>query len=359
MRGPLAPAHAAADLVGLGEAEQVGAVDDQRVRLRDVEAGLDDRRRAEHVVVATQELEHDLLELAVAHLAVGDADPHLGHQAAQLLGRLVDRLDAVVEEERLPAAIVLAADRDRAPAPRPTPPRACGSACDRRAASRSRRCRAGPRATCAACAGSASPTARARRPRAAARAAAPSGPRRSAAPRRRSRARASSARRRARARDACRSARRPCPRRSPESDALTSPALRMRETSSMRSGKSRKRSRKVCRCCWASTVVGASTSTWRPALATLNARAQRDLGLAEADVAADQPIHRPLRLEVVLDGLDRARLILGLGVREGRLEPRHPALVADVRLARVRSGAARTARAARRRARAPRRARGS
>ena len=61
-------------------------------------------------MIAAQELEHDLLELPVAHLPVRDADPHLRHEAAQLLGRLVDRLDAVVQEERLPATLVLAPD---------------------------------------------------------------------------------------------------------------------------------------------------------------------------------------------------------------------------------------------------------
>ncbi len=111
MRGALAAADAPADLVRLGQAEQVGAIDDQGVRLRDVEARLDDRRRAEHVVIAAQELEHDLLELPVAHLPVGHADAHLGHEPAQLLGRLVDRLDPVVQEERLPATLVLAPDR--------------------------------------------------------------------------------------------------------------------------------------------------------------------------------------------------------------------------------------------------------
>ena len=65
----------------------------------------------EDVVVAAQELEHDLLELAVAHLPVGDADPDLGHEPAQLLRRLVDRLDAVVQVERLAPAVVLAPHR--------------------------------------------------------------------------------------------------------------------------------------------------------------------------------------------------------------------------------------------------------
>ena len=73
-----------------------------------------------------------------------------------------------------------------------------------------------------------------------------------------------------------------------------------------------------------------------PAARDLERGAQRDLGLPEADVAADQPVHRAVRLEVVLDGLDRARLVLGLRVGERGLEPRHPALVADVRLARAR-----------------------
>ena len=33
----------------------------------------------------------------------------------------------------------------------------------------------------------------------------------------------------------------------------------------------------------------------------------RDLGLAEADVAADEPVHRPRRLQILLDGFDRTK----------------------------------------------------
>ena len=40
--------------------------------------------------------------------------------------------------------------------------------------------------------------------------------------------------------------------------------------------------------------------------------AQRDLGLAEADVAADQPVHRLACFEVVENVLDRAVLVVGL-----------------------------------------------
>ena len=40
-------------------------------------------------------------------------------------------------------------------------------------------------------------------------------------------------------------------------------------------------------------------------------RAQRHLGLAEADVAADQPVHRPAAFEVLQRGVDGAELVLG------------------------------------------------
>ena len=64
-----------------------------------------------------------------------------------------------------------------------------------------------------------------------------------------------------------------------------------------------------------------------------------DLGLAVADVAADQPVHRDLGLHVLLDLVDGPQLVGGLGVREGVLElvlPRRvrPELVAAGRHAR-------------------------
>src|SRR3546814_19379902 len=48
----LGPPDAAAQLVQLGKAEPVGAVDDQRVGARNIEARFDDRRRYQHVIFA-------------------------------------------------------------------------------------------------------------------------------------------------------------------------------------------------------------------------------------------------------------------------------------------------------------------
>ena len=57
--------------------------------------------------------------------------------------------------------------------------------------------------------------------------------------------------------------------------------------------------------------------------------ADGDLGLAEADVAADEPVHRARRLEILLHRLDRRCLVGRLAVRELRLEPLEP-LVREV-----------------------------
>ena len=50
-------------------------------------------------------------------------------------------------------------------------------------------------------------------------------------------------------------------------------------------------------------------------LATVQRRRERgtngDLGLPEADVSADEPVHRPGGLEVLLHGLDRLQLVDG------------------------------------------------
>ena len=67
-------ADAASELVHLREAEAVGAVDDHRVDVRDVDAGLDDRRTDQHVEFAVAELRHHLFEQRFRHLAVAHDD---------------------------------------------------------------------------------------------------------------------------------------------------------------------------------------------------------------------------------------------------------------------------------------------
>ena len=95
----------------LAEPEQVGAVDDERVDRRHVDARLDDRRAHEHVAAPLPEVVHDALERPLVHLAVRDDDAGLGHELADAARDVLDVADAVVHEERLALAQQLAAER--------------------------------------------------------------------------------------------------------------------------------------------------------------------------------------------------------------------------------------------------------
>ena len=61
--------------------------------------------------------------------------------------------------------------------------------------------------------------------------------------------------------------------------------------------------------------------------------AQRDLGLAVADVAADQAVHGALGLHVRLHRVDRLELVGGLPIGEGALEHQLPLAVGRERVA--------------------------
>ena len=84
---------------------------DHRVGARNVEAGFDDRRRQEDVVLAVVEGADLVLELARRHLAVGDDEFALGRVLAQERRRFVEILDARADIEGLSAAIALAQQR--------------------------------------------------------------------------------------------------------------------------------------------------------------------------------------------------------------------------------------------------------
>src|SRR5579863_2818791 len=110
--GPLrAAADPAADLMQLGQAVHVGAVDDERVGVRDVQARFDDRGRDQHVVLPLPEVDHDLFQLVLVHLPVRHRDPRLRDQLSDLGRDPADRADPVVHEEHLAVAQQLTPDR--------------------------------------------------------------------------------------------------------------------------------------------------------------------------------------------------------------------------------------------------------
>jgi len=70
-----------------------------------------------------------------------------------------------------------------------------------------------------------------------------------------------------------------------------------------------KRSEKVWKCCCARRVVGTSTAACLLSCTALKTARHRHLGLAEADVAANEAVHRDVALHVGLDLVDGAQLV--------------------------------------------------
>ncbi len=106
----LRAAHPAPQLVQVGEAEAVGAVDDDGVGVGDIEAALDDGGGEEDVGLAGDEAPHHVLQLLLVHLAVADLDGRLRDQFLQPRRHPLDAHHPVVEEIDLPVAGQLALD---------------------------------------------------------------------------------------------------------------------------------------------------------------------------------------------------------------------------------------------------------
>ena len=87
----------------LSQSEFVGALDDDGVRTRHVDAGLDDGRGNQHVETLVIEVAHDLFEFTFAHLAVADTDTCFRHQFGEVSGALFDGFNIVVQVVNLTA----------------------------------------------------------------------------------------------------------------------------------------------------------------------------------------------------------------------------------------------------------------
>ena len=106
----IAAAHAAPQLVELAEAEGVGAVDDEGVGVGDVEAVLHDGGGHQHIHAALHEGQHHLLQALVRELPVAHGDAGVRHQLPHPRSDGDDGLHAVVDEVDLAAAAQLELD---------------------------------------------------------------------------------------------------------------------------------------------------------------------------------------------------------------------------------------------------------
>ncbi len=108
----LVAAHAAAELVQVGQAVAVGLVDEDRVGVGNVQPALDDRRGQQHVELVVDEIEHHLFQLAARASGRGRcAMLASGTICCSRSATFSMSCDAVVDEEHLPAAVQFAQHR--------------------------------------------------------------------------------------------------------------------------------------------------------------------------------------------------------------------------------------------------------
>ncbi len=96
-------------MVEIGEAEAIGAVDEDGVGVGDVDSGFNDGGGEEDVCFVVNEGVHDGFEIVFVHLAVADEDACFGDEFSEFPMDHFDGFDAVVEEEDLAAALDFAA----------------------------------------------------------------------------------------------------------------------------------------------------------------------------------------------------------------------------------------------------------
>ena len=107
----LVATHATTQLIEITKAKPIRAINNDGVRVRNIEAAFDDRRGEQHVCIAVDERSHHFFQIVGVHLAMPDHDARIRHEHLQLLLHRVDRRHAIVQEEHLTAARHLAFDR--------------------------------------------------------------------------------------------------------------------------------------------------------------------------------------------------------------------------------------------------------
>ena len=93
----------------LGKAHAVGVLDDEGVHVRNIDAGLDDGRANQDLRLARDHALHDRRELLFVHLAVRHVHDRAVEHLRDAQGGALDVFNAVVQVVHLPAALQLAA----------------------------------------------------------------------------------------------------------------------------------------------------------------------------------------------------------------------------------------------------------
>ena len=101
----LVAADSPTQLVQIRQPVAIRFVDENCIRVRDVQAAFHDRRRQQQVKLVSDEAGHHVFQFVLRHLSVADANARLRHDVSQLLGEHRDVFHAIVDEKNLSAAI--------------------------------------------------------------------------------------------------------------------------------------------------------------------------------------------------------------------------------------------------------------
>ena len=85
-------------------------IDNESVRIRNIQAGLHDGSADQHVKAAFPEVHNNLLQPRLTHTTVGGGDARLRHELADFRGDIIDVSHTVVHEEHLSFTHELATD---------------------------------------------------------------------------------------------------------------------------------------------------------------------------------------------------------------------------------------------------------
>ena len=104
------PADSAAQLVQLRQTQLIRVFNDQRIHVRNIDAGFDDCCADQNLNLPVCHRLHDIRKLLLIHLSVRHGDRYISQPVLELRRALVDRFHAVVKVIDLPAARKLSAD---------------------------------------------------------------------------------------------------------------------------------------------------------------------------------------------------------------------------------------------------------
>ena len=95
----------------LGQAKGIRAVNDQRIRIGNIQTGFHDGRADQHVKIVVPEINDDAFQLMFVELSVGHSNSRLGNKFLNMRGDRCDGVHAVVHVEHLPIAQEFPANR--------------------------------------------------------------------------------------------------------------------------------------------------------------------------------------------------------------------------------------------------------